>query len=63
MQKNNLEIKESTGSKNKRFQTLLSKENVIDAYKKTGSVRATARKFGVGATTIKRYMDKQSISF
>jgi len=60
--KHNIKLKESTGSKAERFQTLLSKENIAQAYKEAGTIRGAASKLGVGATTFKRYMERHNIS-
>ena len=54
----NISLAESTGSKNKRFQKLLSKEAIEKAYGEYGSVRKAAKSLGVGATTFSRYADK-----
>ena len=62
MKKHGLTVKESTGSKAERFKTLLSKENIIKAYSKAGTVKGAARSLGVGATTFKRYMEKHNVS-
>ena len=58
MNKHNLSIKESTGSKNKRFQKLLSKESIEKAYDEYGSVRKAAESLSVGSTTFRRYATK-----
>jgi len=62
VKKHNIKIKESTGSKAERFKTLLSKENIVEAYSKAGTVKGAARSLGVGATTFKRYMERHNIS-
>lgn len=54
----NISLAESTGSKNKRFQKLLSKEAIEKAYGEHGSVRKAAESLSVGPTTFSRYAVK-----
>jgi hypothetical protein len=54
----NISLAESTGSKNKRFQKLLSKEAIEKAYGEHGSVKKAAESLSVGPTTFSRYAAK-----
>jgi hypothetical protein len=60
--KHGIAIKESTGSKAKRFQNLLTSDSILEAYKAAGSIKGAAKKLGVGATTLKRYADKNGLN-
>lgn len=60
--KHGIAIKESTGSKAKRFQTLLTSDSILEAYKAAGSIKGAAKRLGIGASTLKRYADKNGLN-
>lgn len=61
LRRNGYQTIEGTSSKHKRFQDLLTKEKIEDAIKDASTIRGAAKKLEVGATTLKRYMDKLGI--
>jgi DNA invertase Pin-like site-specific DNA recombinase len=59
--KHGIQINESTGSKNARFQSELTEEVLLKALKDAGSVKGAARELKIGATTMKRFRDNYGI--
>lgn len=62
MIKHDIERQESTAEKKKHISKLLTAEVIKNQLKTSGSIKSAARDLGVGATTLKRYMDKLKVN-